>query len=127
MLKINIPSGLAVILAVLAGFLQVLNQTTYGFAAPWHTLVTYVLVVLSAVGISPLVGTAFRQALANALHVSGTVFTILTVIAMAVTAALQTFTLDSTTYGILAGIVTVLAGLGFGPNAVAPPPPAPAA
>ncbi len=117
--KLNLPSSLAVILSLVAGVLEVLNQVTFGFPAPWHTFTTYGLLVLAMVGISPLVGTAFRQALTNAFHVSGVLFTVLSIVTMAIAAAVTTFSIDSTWKGILLGIVAVLGGLGFGPNATA--------
>jgi hypothetical protein len=109
-MKLNIPTAVAVVLALVGGVLQVLNQTSFHFAASWHELIVFGLLVITGIGISPLVGPSFR----NALHLTLAATTTITVIVMVLAAAVQTLSLDASLKGIINGILTVLAGLGFG-------------
>lgn len=110
-MKLNIPTGLAVVLSLIAGVLTLLNQISFGLAVPWHQLVTFGLVFLVSIGISPLTHGAFR----NALHLSGAASTVITTVVMALTAAVTTLSLTSDVKGIIVGVLTFLAGIGFGP------------
>ncbi len=71
--SLNLPSSVVVVigavLGALAGFVH-----TFGFAAPWAKYLAVILVFTGALGISPLVGTAFK----NAIHLSATVSLIIT-------------------------------------------------
>lgn len=124
-MRLNVPTAVAVVLALVGGVLQVLNQVIHGISNPWHELFTFGLLVITGIGISPLVGVGFR----NALHLTLAATTTITILVMTLTAAVQTLSLDSTVKGIILGILTVAAGLGFGaatgpgaPAAVVVPP-----
>lgn len=107
---VTLPAVATLILSLIAGVLSVLNQTTFGFPAPWGTSLTIALLFLSSIGISPLTGANFR----NALHLPASVIMVVSAaIAAGGTAALNIS--DSTTRAVVIGILTVLAGLGFGP------------
>jgi hypothetical protein len=112
---LNLPSGVVVAigcaLGVLAGFVH-----TFGFAAPWEKYVAVIIVFTGALGISPLVGSAFR----NAIHLGATASIIITAGLTALVFAIPTFGLDPTWSGILQGIVVFAATLGFGPLPVPP-------
>jgi hypothetical protein len=108
---LNLPTWFTTGLSLLAGALSVLNQTTFGFPAPWGTSLTIALLFLSGLGISPLVGARFQ----NALHLSPRLsLAISTALAAAGAAALTID--DKTARAIVVGILTFLAGLGFGPK-----------
>lgn len=112
---LNLPSGVVVVigavLGALAGFVH-----TFGFAAPWAKYLAVILVFTGALGISPLVGTAFR----NAIHLSATVSLLITAALTALVFGIPTFGLDATWTGILQGVVVFAATLGFGPVPVPP-------
>ena len=61
--KLTKPSIAALIASLVAGVLVVLNSTTFSIAPPWHSYLTFGLTALTGLGISPLVGPAFRTAL----------------------------------------------------------------
>ncbi len=112
---LNLPSGVVVaigcVLGVLAGFVH-----TFGFDAPWGTYLAVIIVFAGALGISPLVGSAFR----NALHLGATASIVITAGLTALVFAIPTFGLDPTWRGVLQGIVVFAATLGFGPLPAAP-------
>ena len=108
--KIVLPNKLAFVLSLIAGALAVLNQLTFDFPASWRTVITYGLLLLTSIGISPLIGSAFR----NALHLSAQISLAISIVSF-VAAAAVTHVADSTTRGALVGVVTFLAGVGFGP------------
>lgn len=112
---LTLPSGvvwaIGAALGVLAGFVH-----TFGFAAPWATVLSIGIVFFGAIGISPLVGTAFR----NALHLPAAAAVVITAGLTALTAAAPTFHAGSTWLGVIQGIIAFAATLGFGPLPVAP-------
>jgi hypothetical protein len=112
---LNLPSGVVVVigcaLGVVAGFVH-----TFSFAAPWERYVAVIIVFTGALGISPLVGSAFR----TALGLGATASLIITAGLTALVFAIPTFGLDPTWSGILQGIVVFAATLGFGPMPVPP-------
>lgn len=116
MMRIRIPSWATVGLGLLAGVLVALNQVSFGFEPPWHQVVLYGLVAISAFGISPLIGPDF----ANALHVSHRLMTVITTLLLTVAAAVQTLSISQDAKGIVLGIVTVIGSLGFGSAGAAP-------
>jgi hypothetical protein len=107
---VNLPTAVTTVLSLVAGALAVLNQTTFGFPPPWGTSLTVVLMFLSGLGISPLVGPGFK----NALHLSPQVsLAIATALGAAGTAALTIS--DEPIRALVVGVLTFLSGLGFGP------------
>lgn len=112
---LNLPSGVVIVigalLGVLAGFVH-----TFGFAAPWGTYLAAMIIFFGALGISPLVGTAFR----NAIHLGATASMIITAGLTALVFAIPTFGLDPTWRGVLQGLVVFAGTLGFGPIPAAP-------
>lgn len=123
MARLRIPSGAAIALSVIAGVLSLLNVTTFGFAAPWQNLVTIGLTALAGIGIAPLTGAK----LLNALHVSHALALSLASIFATASVAVTTLSIDQTAKGIIIGVLTLLAGVLFGPSdGPAPAAPAPA-
>lgn len=112
---LNLPSGVVVaigcVLGALAGAVH-----TFGFTAPWEKYVAVIIVFTGALGISPLVGSAFR----NAIHLGATASLVITAGLTALVFAIPTFGVDATTQGILQGIVVFAATLGFGPLPIPP-------
>ncbi len=120
-MRLNIPTAIALALSLVAGVLAVLNVTTLQFSQPWHQDITVALVFLAAIGISPLIGPAFR----NALHLTPSASVMITAVLMAASAAITTLNLSTDVKGAIVGVLTFLAGVGFGPTAVPVPAPAP--
>lgn len=109
-MKLNLPTWATTALALLAGLASVLNQTTFGFIQPWKSALTVGLVLVAGLGIGPLTGQAFRAA----LHLSQNVNTLIAAVLAAATVATTTLSLSTPLHAVLAGVLTVLAGLGFG-------------
>lgn len=104
-----IPHIVAVILSCAAGAAQVINQTLLTVPAAWHAYIGLGLAVAAYLGIKPLVGDQFRQALPVPAWVSQAITALVgvaTIVAgqVAVPAPIGT---------ALAAAVTVLLGLGF--------------
>lgn len=110
MKAIHVPSVLVVVLGLLGGVLQYLNQASFGFQHPWDQLITFGLYVVPLFGASVLTGAAFR----SALHLSPAVTTLVTTIAAALAAAITTFGWTGEVRGIAEGILAFLAFVGFG-------------
>lgn len=114
MVRLNLPSALTLVLGLLGGVLEYLNTNTFGFTAPWREVITYGLYALAVIGVSPLVHSAFR----NALHLSAGVSVTITILATLLAAAITTFSgMSLELQGILQGVVAFLAFVGFGPAA----------
>ena len=112
---LNLPSGVVVVIACALGALAGAVHT-FGFAAPWATVLSIGIVFFGAIGISPLVGSAFK----NALHLPAAVVVVITAGLTALTAAAPSFHAGSTWLGIIQGVIAFAATLGFGPLPVPP-------
>lgn len=113
--SLGIPSIAAVVLGLLAGVLVVLNEVVLEASSQWHGYITVLLVFGAGVGISPLVGPAFRAA----LHFPAWVGCIISAGMAAAVLALSTTQMSSLAHAIVAGALTVLAALGFAPATTA--------
>lgn len=118
---IGLPNAIAVALALAAGVLQVLNRTVihlgHGSAsAQWHAWIAIVLVLFASQGIDPLVGPAFKVALHLPPWAARLTTGALTAIAMAITS----IPMSAAVSGVLLGVLTVAAGLGFGTSVPVP-------
>lgn len=113
-MKLQLPSWATTVGGLVTGILAVLNQTTFSFAAPWQVYITIALFFLSGIGISPLVGPAFRAALHITTKVSLVISSALGALALAAT----TLSISSGAKGAILGVLTFLAALGFAPTAV---------
>jgi len=112
---LKLPSIAVVILGLVAGVLTLLVHNTFGIPAPWTNYAAITLVFLSVLGINPLVGTAFR----NALHLSPAVTIVITAALTAAAVGATQLGWPSTTVGIVQGIIAFLGALGFGTAPVA--------
>ena len=112
MLKLKLPAPITVALSAIAGALVTLNVTTFHLGQPWVTGITVAITALAAFGISPLTG----PALIAALHLPQKIVNIIAAGLMATQLALQTVTMSTTAHAIVAGVITLLAGLGFAPS-----------
>lgn len=122
MTRLRIPTWATIALSVLAGVLSVLNITSFGFVAPWQNLVAVGLAALAALGIAPLTGPSLQ----TALHISHALALSLASLVSTAVVAVTTLSIDQTAKGIIAGVLTLLAGVLFGPAGGAAPAPAPA-
>ncbi len=119
--KLRVPSWLTIGLSVVAGILSVLNVTTFGFAAPWQTVVTLALAALAALGISAATGPKLETILHLTHPASLAIAAVLSTLAVTIT----TLSINTTVKGILTGVVTVAAGVLCGPGPASVPVPAP--
>lgn len=103
-------SWATVVLSLVAGALAVLNQTTFDFGGQWHQVVTVSLVFLAGLGITPLTGAAFK----NALHLPHAAAVIITGVFVAMQAVQLDISMSPAVHAVLAGVIVILAGLGFG-------------
>jgi hypothetical protein len=108
-MTLAIPHIAAVVLACIAGAAQLLNQTTFALPSRWHAYIGLGLAVAAYLGIKPLVGDQFRQALPVPSWVSQAITTLLGVAAI----VLGQLPADSPIQPELAAVVTMLLGLGF--------------
>lgn len=106
----NAPSIATLVLGLIAGVLTVLVHNTFGIAAPWTNYAAITLVFLSALGISPLVGSAFK----NALHLPPAASLIITAALTAAAVGATQISLSPDTVGIVQGVIAFLSALGFG-------------
>ena len=121
------PGVLTVILSLIAGGLQVVNQLVLnsGSLLQWRDIITMFLTFLAALGVQPLVGAAFRTGLFNLVHIPVIVTVILGAAVSALAGGLDILAMSTTVHTIIATVLTVLAGLGFGSVPIPAPAPAP--
>ncbi len=114
-MSLKLPTWATTALSLVAGALTVLNQTTFDLGSPWKVGLSVALVYLTGLGISPLVGNAFRNALGLSHGASVAISAVLSAAVLIITSVHMSTGL----HAALVGIITVLAGVGFGP-ALAP-------
>lgn len=124
---LGLPTIAALVLSLIAGALQVVNQVVLSGHPEAFAGVTVLMVFLAGIGVSPLVGSQFRAA----LNLTPTISYILTGLVSAVTLALATLTVPTIVHDVLSVVLTIAAGLGFAPAvagtaAIAKPVPTPA-
>lgn len=122
MIKLNLPSWVVVGLGLLAGIAEyvVLNVP---IVQPWKTGAAVVVLMIGGLGISPLMGAAFT----NALHISHNLAQLITAAVTALGLAVTTLSMSSELKGVLVGLLAFLATVGFGSTgitALRTPPPA---
>lgn len=108
---LQLPSIAVVVLGLVAGVLTLLVHNTFGITPPWTNYAAITLVFLSAIGVSPLVGSAFK----NALHLSLAVSTIITALLTAAAVGATQLGWPPDTVGVVQGVIAFAAALGFGP------------
>jgi hypothetical protein len=123
--RFKVPTWFSIALSVLAGVLQLLNLTTFGFAPTWQELVTVGVSALAAVGIAPLTGPALQ----TVLHISHAAsLSLASLFATASVAVTTVSGLDQTAKGLIVGVLALIGGVlfgGAGPSVPVVPPPAP--
>lgn len=117
MLQFHLPTWATTALALLAGLLQVLNTTTFGFVQPWRGAITVAVVFIAGLGIGPLAGSAFRAA----LHISQNLNVLINAVLAAAVVAVTTLSMGQPVRATILAVLTILAGLGFGTSPVVPP------
>jgi uncharacterized membrane protein YkvI len=111
---IGMPAIVTVVLALLAGGLQVVNQLVFTSNPQIQGVIAMFLMFIVALGITPATGTAFR----TLLHLPAWAYVVITAVLSALTGALQIAGLSTTAHTILATALTLAAALGFGANPV---------
>lgn len=118
-MKLNLPSWATTTLGCIAGILAILTELVFAPNTAWGIYITVSLIFLSGIGISPLVGPAFR----SALHLSAQVSLLICSGLAALAVALTTVHMASDVHAVLAGIFAFASALGFGPAPVIVPVP----
>lgn len=109
-LAVRFPTAETLIASLAAGVLTVLIHTTFGIPAPWLNYCSVALVALATLGINPVVGSAFT----NAIHASPALVATISSILGAAAILVTQVGLSSMLVGIVQGLVAVAGGLGFG-------------
>lgn len=112
MTKLGLPTWATTLLGLLAGALAILNEVAFGFDAEWRGYLSIVLIFLSGVGISPLVGPAFRAA----LHLSTTASMFITSGLAALALAVHSVNVSEGWRGVIQGVLAFAAAVGFAPT-----------
>jgi predicted membrane protein len=98
-------------LACIAGALEVVNEIALPIGPQWHAYITVGLTFVAGLGISPLVGIAFR----NALHLPQSVSVAISSVLAAITLALTQLAVPSGWKSVIGFVLMFLSGVGFGP------------
>lgn len=109
-MKIHIPTALSIALAIVAGVLEGLNLTTFGFAPGWQYLVTVGIDALACIGISPLTGPALQ----SVLHLTHATVLSLTALISTATIAVTQVSMNTTIKGIIIGVLALIGGVLLG-------------
>jgi hypothetical protein len=112
MKSLGLPTWATTLLGLLAGALAILNEVAFGFDAEWRGYLSIVLIFLSGVGISPLVGPAFRAA----LHLSTTASMFITSALAALALAVHSVNISEGWRGVIQGVLAFAAAVGFAPT-----------
>lgn len=113
-ITIGIPTVAAVVLSLVAGGLQVINEVVLEASPQWHSYIAIILVFLAGIGISPLVGSAFRAA----LHLPPWAGYLISAALAAAVLALSTVGMSNAAHAVIAAVVTIFAALGFAPSSL---------
>ena len=116
---VGLPTAAAVALGLLAGALEVCNEVVLELDPAWHSYLAVALVVLAGVGVSPVTGPAFRAA----LHLPPWLSYIISAGMAAGVLAFGVTPMSGVAHAVLAGVLTVLAALGFAPARIPAAPP----
>lgn len=111
---VALPHILAVVLSLAAGAAQVVNQVFVNVSGSWHAYIGAGLAAVAYLGVKPLVGDQFREALPIPAKVSQAITGL---VGAATVVAGQLDAAPAWVQPALAAAVTVLIGLGFGPAA----------
>lgn len=120
---LNLPTPVRYVLTIVATILAVINQATLALGPSLSTYITVGLLFLASVGIPPVLGPAFQSFLAKILPVAW-LQTVHTLVALAIAGATLGVTNNVGSPGVralVAGVATMLVGLGFGPDGVKVP------
>ncbi len=113
-MQLRLPSWATTLLGLVAGVLAILNEVTFGLSTEWRGYVSMALIFLAGLGISPLVGPAFR----SALHVSNQASIAVSSVLAGLALVVHGVDLSTGLRGVLQGILTFAAAVGFAPAAV---------
>ena len=122
-INIGIPTAAAIVLGLLTGAAQVINEVVLEASSQWHAYITIMLVFFAGIGISPLVGEKFRAA----LHLPPWAAYLISAALAALVLALSTTSITGVAHSIIAFVITVAAALGFAPASTVMVPPVPKA
>lgn len=120
-MKLNIGHTLAAILGIIAGVLEYLNEQTWNLGPHWHPVVTYGVLLITLIGVTPLVGAKIGIELRTLLHIDDHLFVLLCTGLYALAAAVTTFGITGVAKGIILGVIAFASAIGFSPLASAVP------
>lgn len=118
----TLPTGVRVVLSLLAGIASVLNITTFGFGATAAVYISAALAFLAYAGIPPVTGAAFQNLLLKVIPAPWvqTVHGLLGAAIAGVSVLVATAGWSTAVTGTVIGVVTLLGALGFGPTGPTP-------
>lgn len=111
---VGLPTLVVVILSLIAGALQVINQLVLTHYPEWQGVIAVFLIFIVSIGITPATGNAFR----TLLHLPPWAYTLISAFIAALTGVLQIAGLSTAVHAVIATVLTVLAALGFGASTV---------
>ncbi len=110
-ISVGRPTILAIILAVAATVLQVVQEIVLKSNPQWQTYIGLVLLFLAAEAIKPLTGGA---GLSTLIHLPQWLSTLLTSFALALAGALQAIHISTAAHTVALAVLTLLVALGYG-------------
>jgi len=111
----SLPSALVLVLAIIGGILEYLNQNTFGFPPAWHHAVTYGILLVTMFGVSIPVGKQLGLDIDHLLHITPAAAVGIASVAYAIAAAIGTFDVSGVLKGVLLGVVAFITSI-FGPG-----------
>ena len=116
--SLKLPAVVVLILAVVAGILEYLNATTWGVTGPFHSVITYGIFVITALGVTAAVGGQLGIDIEELLHLTPALVAVLTTLAVVLGGAVQTLSISGPVKGIILGVIAFITTC-FGPGATA--------
>jgi hypothetical protein len=110
-ITVGVPAAAAVVLGLILGAAEVVNEVVLEASSQWHSYILVLLVFGGGVGISPIVGPAFRAA----LHLPSWAGYVVSAGMAAAVLALSTVDMSNLLHAVVGAALTVLAALGFAP------------
>lgn len=114
MQSVKLPATIALVLGIVAGILEYLNQTTFGFPNAWYNVVKFGLFVITTFGVTAATGHQLGLAIENLLHFSPAVINGIGVAAVVLGGAVTTFGISGVVKGIILGAIAFVTSA-FGP------------
>jgi hypothetical protein len=117
-MKWSFGNTLAAFLGLIAGILEYLNQQTFDLGVHWHPVVTYGILLITLVGVTPIVGANIGLEIRTLTHMTSAVFVLICAALYALAAAVTTFSIDGMAKAIILGVVAFAGAIGFSPTSM---------